>query len=92
MLLDQCRYFPKGKYDDGLDAFEMAVRLCVGMDNGFSFWVGGSTIDPWTGEVLTSEEQMKRAAAMPAEGGLVPYGYYSWQRLRQRVFTLLSFS
>jgi predicted phage terminase large subunit-like protein len=26
-LLDQCREFPTGKYDDGLDALEMAVRV-----------------------------------------------------------------
>jgi len=26
LLLEQIRYFPKGKYDDGLDALEMAVR------------------------------------------------------------------
>lgn len=26
-LLEQCRFFPKGKHDDGLDALEMAVRL-----------------------------------------------------------------
>ena len=27
LLLEQCRFFPKGKHDDGLDALEMAVRL-----------------------------------------------------------------
>ena len=26
LLLDQCRFFPKGKHDDGPDALEMAVR------------------------------------------------------------------
>lgn len=26
-LLDECRYFPKGRHDDGLDALEMAVRV-----------------------------------------------------------------
>lgn len=26
LLLEQARYFPKGKFDDGLDALEMAVR------------------------------------------------------------------
>lgn len=29
-LLEECRYFPKCKFDDGLDALEMAVRLAVG--------------------------------------------------------------
>ncbi|MDD5079727.1 MAG: phage terminase large subunit [Candidatus Omnitrophica bacterium] len=27
LLLEQMRYFPKGKYDDGLDALEMAVQV-----------------------------------------------------------------
>ncbi len=27
LLLEECRLFPKGKHDDGLDALEMAVRL-----------------------------------------------------------------
>jgi predicted phage terminase large subunit-like protein len=27
LLLEQARFFPKGKHDDGLDALEMAVRL-----------------------------------------------------------------
>ncbi len=40
-LLEECRYFPKGKHDDGLDALEMVVNLSN--DNGFSFWFAGST-------------------------------------------------
>jgi predicted phage terminase large subunit-like protein len=27
LLLEEARYFPRGKHDDGLDALEMAVRL-----------------------------------------------------------------
>lgn len=28
LLLEQLKFFPKGMHDDGLDALEMAVRLC----------------------------------------------------------------
>ncbi|MGD0573403.1 MAG: phage terminase large subunit [Sedimentisphaerales bacterium] len=28
-LLEECRYFPKGNFDDGLDALEMAVALAL---------------------------------------------------------------
>lgn len=28
LLLEQCQYFPKARHDDGLDALEMAMRLC----------------------------------------------------------------
>jgi len=73
LLLEQLQFFPRAKNDDGPDAVEMAVRLCEDTQNNFMFWVGGSTVDPWTGEVLTSEEQMKRATAMPADGR-VQYG------------------
>ncbi len=34
LLLEQCRVFPKGKYDDGLDALEMAVRLAEDHSGG----------------------------------------------------------
>ncbi len=27
LLIEQCRFFPKGKHDDGPDALEMAVRM-----------------------------------------------------------------
>lgn len=79
LLLEQLEFFPRAKNDDGPDALEMVVRLCEDNQNEFSFWFGGSTIDPWTGEVLTSEEQMKRAAAMPADGR-VPYGWFQGRR------------
>ena len=29
-LLEQMKYFPKGGFDDGLDALEMVVSLCKG--------------------------------------------------------------
>jgi predicted phage terminase large subunit-like protein len=39
-LLEECRYFPKGRHEDGLDCLEIAVR--ISNDNGFSFgFVGG---------------------------------------------------
>jgi predicted phage terminase large subunit-like protein len=79
LLLEQLQFFPRAKNDDGPDAVEMVVRLCEDTQNNFMFWVGGSTVDPWTGEVLTSEEQMKRAAAMPADGR-VQYGRFQGRR------------
>lgn len=79
LLLEQLEFFPRAKNDDGPDALEMVVRLCEDNQNEFSFWFGRSVIDPWTGEVLTSEEQMKRAAAMPADGR-VPYGWFQGRR------------
>jgi hypothetical protein len=57
----------------------MVVRLCEDNQNDFWCWVGGKTIDPWTGEILTTEEQMKRAATMTADGR-VQYGRFHGRR------------
>ena len=43
-LLDEVRYFPKGKNDDGLDALELAVRMSN--DNGVSFGFAGGESYP----------------------------------------------
>ena len=40
-LLDQFRYFPKGKYDDGPDAVQIVVEVCSLPINEFIFWWGG---------------------------------------------------
>jgi len=48
-LLDQLRYFPKGKYDDGPDALQMVVVVCGMPIYEFSFGVAGgrsSSDDP----------------------------------------------
>jgi hypothetical protein len=38
LLLDQCRDFPMGKYDDGLDALEMAVRVAgIGFSGKYDY-------------------------------------------------------
>jgi len=65
-LLDEARYFPKGRHDDGLDALEMAVKLSN--DNGIMFWVGGSKFDP-------------EPPQFPTPDGRVPYGWYRWHRM-----------
>lgn len=39
-LLEQMKYFPKGKYDDGLDALEMVVKLCLDQINGGGCYIG----------------------------------------------------
>jgi len=56
-LLDQLRYFPKGKYDDGPDALQMVVEVCSQPINEFFFWFAGgpkSSRDPdelvWLGQ------------------------------------------
>ena len=40
-LLDQLRYFPKGKYDDGPDSLQMAVEVCSQPIIEFSFGFAG---------------------------------------------------
>jgi predicted phage terminase large subunit-like protein len=82
LFLEQLQIFPRGKHDDGPDAAEMVVRLCVQTVNEIAFWVGRGAMDQRTGEMLSPEEQIRRAAAMPAPDSLVPYGYWGWQRLR----------
>ena len=79
LLIDQLCSFPMGA-DDGPDALHMALSLFKGLDNGFMCWVGGKIIDPWTGEVLTPEEVLKRAKIVPDNNGLVPYGWWGWHR------------
>ena len=66
-LLEEARYFPKGRHDDGLDALEMAVRLSD--DNGFQFWIAGSSKNPPPDEPI-----------YPTADGRVPYGWYRWHR------------
>jgi predicted phage terminase large subunit-like protein len=66
-ILEEARYFPKGRHCDGLDALEMAVRLSN--DNGFMFWLeGDSKVSP------------PDAPIYPTPDGLVPYGYYRGRR------------
>lgn len=73
-LLEEARYFPKGRHDDGLDALEMAVRLSN--DNGFMCWVGGSTrdIDPRTGRPMSDNPEIIGV------NGPGPYGYMKGRR------------
>ncbi len=69
-LLEDCRYFPKGRHDDGLDALELAVRLSNG--NEFSFGLaGGGSYPPLPGDP---------EPVYPTPDGLVPYGWYGWNR------------
>jgi predicted phage terminase large subunit-like protein len=70
-LLEEIRYFPKGRHDDSLDALEMAVR--ISNDNGFMFWFGG---DARRG-ILGGGGSRMLPQTLPADGSLVPYGYYS---------------
>ena len=69
MFYEEMRVFPKGLHDDGLDATEMCVRLCEKTQNNFNVWfadIPSSTSIPHGGTPLT----------LPADGSLVPYGYY----------------
>lgn len=67
-LLEEARYFPKGRHDDGLDALEMAVRLSEG--NNFMFWFGGR---PEVGE--------PDGPTYPTADGFVPHGWYRDHRM-----------
>ena len=40
LFLEQCRYFPKGRFDDGLDALEMGIRTS-GEDRTVRMWIVG---------------------------------------------------
>jgi len=72
LLLEEARYFPRGKYDDALDGLEMAIRMGEEFDNGFSFgFAGGDPFHP-------SSPDPK--PIYPTPDGLVPYGYYGWGR------------
>ncbi len=47
MLLEQMRYFPKGKYLDGIDSLEMAVRVSEEGSRELRFEVVGGEGDNW---------------------------------------------
>ena len=66
-LLEEARYFPRGRHDDGLDSLEMAVRLSN--DNGVMFWFGGGSKNPPPDEPI-----------YPTADGLMPYGFYRGRR------------
>lgn len=64
-LLEEARYFPKGRHDDLLDALDMAVK--ISNDSEFMFWfadVPGSRNIPRGGTTYT----------YPEDGTLIPYG------------------
>jgi len=46
-LLDQMKYFPKGNHDDGLDALQMAVKLCQDIEQSPMIWTIGVRPYPW---------------------------------------------
>jgi predicted phage terminase large subunit-like protein len=56
-LLEECRYFPKGKFDDGLDALEMAVQLAEGRN----------TVDPKENKKMLEDCKMKIHAPRPGK-------------------------
>jgi len=73
MLYEEMKVFPKGLHEDGLDATEMCVRLCENNKSELMCWfadIPGYTSIPHGGSVLT----------LPADGSLVPYKYYSFNR------------
>ena len=69
-LLEEGRYFPKGRHDDGLDALELAVR--ISNDNGFSFGFAGGPF-PIKPDGPTDP-------IYPTPDGRVPYGWYGGRR------------
>ncbi|MBF0523276.1 MAG: phage terminase large subunit [Candidatus Omnitrophica bacterium] len=77
LFLEQLQLFPRGKNDDGPDAVEMVVRLCVESTNNFCFWFagGGPHYPPEPGDPPRST-----APKYPTPDGLVPYGFYGWNR------------
>ena len=54
-LLDQLRYFPKGKYDDGPDALQMAVEDAQPASIEFSYGFAGGPSCAEIPEWLISE-------------------------------------
>jgi len=46
LIEQQMKYFPKGPHDDGLDALEMAVRLCKQNEGGACLIYLGD-VRPW---------------------------------------------
>jgi len=50
LLLEQMRYFPKGKYDDGLDALEMAVQVAEEKPKTITVTIVGGDRDDWYGD------------------------------------------
>lgn len=83
ILLEQLKYFPKARHDDGPDALRMALQQCEETTNQFSFGFAGGAVkynvDLWTGRVLTQEEELKIAQAESADG-LVRYGHFRGRR------------
>ncbi|MCX5711595.1 MAG: hypothetical protein NTY47_00770, partial [Candidatus Omnitrophica bacterium] len=75
LLSEQLLYFPKGKYDDGLDALVMCIRLVEKRIEPSWGFAGGE----WPLQ-KTAEEALKEAQIMPAPDALVPYGWWGWHR------------
>jgi predicted phage terminase large subunit-like protein len=77
ILIEQFRYFPKAKFDDGPDSIQMAVEICSEQITEFSYgFAGDGPLQQKTAEQLAKEQQL-----YPNAQGLVPYGWYSWHRL-----------
>ena len=50
LLLEQMRYFPKGKHDDGLDALEMTVQVAAEKPRTITVTIVGDERDDWYGD------------------------------------------
>ena len=73
MLREEMDCFPKGLHEDGMDSVEMGVRTCENNKSELMVWFGdlpGSKSVPHGGSPLT----------LPADGSLVPYKYYQFNR------------
>ena len=73
-LLDQFRYFPKGKYDDGPDATHMVVEVCSQPIVEFSFGFAGGPFP------IRLEDADPSEPLYPTADGRVPYGFYRGRR------------
>jgi predicted phage terminase large subunit-like protein len=79
LLLEQLQLFPRGKQDDGPDALEICVRLCIENDNQFCFWFagGGPHYPPKPGDPIPPG----KGRLYPAPGTAAPAIWNKWQGL-----------
>ena len=83
-LIEELRHFPKGKNDDGIDALEMAVKICQTAPY-VDMWFEGSSkqkVDPNKGGINPSTGLYDPNLPIYDVNGPMPYNYLAFNRGR----------
>jgi predicted phage terminase large subunit-like protein len=82
-LIEECRYFPKGRHDDGLDALEMALRVCQTGTTPWAWFAGSGGVNLFDSRAADKINPATglpdpRMNIYPLPDGRVPRGWWEF--------------